>query len=384
MKLGGGGDSNLAYGLLLFSVVVLVGLSFALPFFFPGYYMDDDTTDMESLRDQYYNFTNSAPTSEAVWGLRGIFTAYGYDTAGAPSTYWGYTEDGWLYGQRVVNYTPSQYQNVAGNPYSVSYNADTGLYYYTTASNTVNQHKAGDLYGSVVMDAGKKSDIFFTENGKVTDGDHYYYRFNGYRYSFAPLSAYKTIDENGDYKDVVPNTSSLSLIWYDYYGASGIAGQLIITGSDSGVSYLTASEIVRAFNADISASRFSMRFNGVDMFILIRLDPNAISSGVSVEDCYNQGLWSVMVSSRSADVGSMAGADYEFNPSDVFDTMIDLLTFNVEDYGLTGLAGMLASFVIVLPLMIGLIVIGMDNYPVLIIAGIYAVISAWNLSGVFS
>jgi hypothetical protein len=237
------------------------------------------------------------------------------------------------------------------------------------------------------MDVGKKSDIFFTSNGKVTDGDFYYYKFNGLRYSWQPVAEYKAIDNNGNLRDVVPNTTSLSLIWYDYYGSnggpgsSGLAGQLIITGADSGVAYLTASQIVSAFNSDTSTSRFTLAFNGIDCYIHIRIDPRALSSGLTIEDCYNQGYWSVMVSSPSADVSSMAGADYEFNPTDVFHTMIDLLTFKTSDYGLTGIAGVLSSFIIVIPLMAGLITIGLDKYQILIMAGIYGVISAINWGG---
>lgn len=385
MILGGnGGDSShLAYGLLLFATVTMVTLSLFIPVFLPNYSMDGNKT-VQDLESQYYDFTNSVPTSEAVWGLKGIYTAYGYDYDGNPSDNWGYTEDGWLYGQRVVNYTPSQY---SGNTaYSCQYDDDTGLYYYTNDSTTVNQHKQGDLYGSVVMDVNQKSNIFFTNSGKVQDGDFYYYRFNGLRYSFSPISAYKTTNSNGDLVDVSPNQSSLSLIWYSWYQSSGISGQLIVsagngTGDDYGVAYLTSAQIVSAFNSDTSTSRFDLKFNGLVMTLHIRLDPRMLSGGLTVEQCYNMGYWSVMVSSKSVDVGSVANAGYSFDPMSVFNTMIDLLTFHTADYGLTGLAGMLASFIIVIPLAIGLLTVGLENYKVVILAGIWAVITAWNWGG---
>lgn len=372
---GDGGSSGLAYGLLLFSVITMTLMSLAIPFFAPQTPMDEENLTVEQLENQYYEFTGSVPTSEAVWGLTGIYTPYGVDYNGNASTDWGRTEDGWLYGQRVANYTPSQYSG--NSAYAVSYDSDTGLYYYSSASTTVNQHKSGDIYGAVVMDVGKKSDMFFTSSGKVEDGTSFYYAFDGYRYSFQPLLAYTTQDADGNNVNVIPNTTSLSLIWYDYYGSSGIAGQLIITGSDSGVAYLTSAQIVSAFNSDTSTSRFNMTFNGVDMIISIRLDPIALQD-LTVEQCYDLGYWSIMVSSRSVDVGSMVSADYSFDPVEVFQTMIDLLTFNTSSYGLTGLGALLASFIIVIPLMIGLLVIGMDHYPVLILAGIWAILSAWK------
>lgn len=376
MLSGGGGDSKFAFGMLMWSVSIMVLLSIMIPLWSPAT-MDDDNPLVDQLNDQYFDFTGSAPTSESVWGLTGIYTAYGYDGSGNPTSNWGRTEDGWLYSYRVENYTPSQYSSDTDG-YSVKYNADSQVYSYVNTSTGANQHTQGDLYGSVVMDVSKKSDIFFTPSGKTIVGDSYYYQYNGYRYSFAPLRESISIDADGNQHSVVPNTTSLSLIWYDYYSQSGIAGQLIITGSDSGVAYLTSAQIVSAFNTNTSTSTFSMSFNGVDMRIHVRLDPTILAAGVSVEDCYNSGYWSVMVSSLSVDVGAYNTADYEFNPTSVFETMIGLLTFNTDDFGLDGMAGDLASIVIVVPLMIGLITIGLGFYPVLIFAGIWGCLTAWS------
>ena len=85
-----------------------------------------------------------------------------------------------------------------------------------------------------------------------------------------------------------------------------------------------------------------------------------------------------MVSSLSVDTDSVLSSDYEFNPYRVFQTMIDLLTFKTADYGLTGMAGALASIVVVIPLAVGVVVLGLNNYIVLILAGLYGVLSAWS------
>lgn len=387
MNLGGhgGGNSGWAYGLLLMSAVTLVFLSLLIPFCCPKVILEDNTT-YGQLTEQYIDFTGSSPTSEAVWALTGIFTPYGVDGEGNPYDGYGYTEDGWLYGARVVNYIPTQY-NDKQDGYLVEYDPDTGYYKYSNASTQYNQHEQGALYGAVVMDVAKQSDIFFTSSGKVTEGDFFYYSFDGYRYAFQALNEYTTINNDGTQIKVIPNTTSLSLIWYNYYGdgwgpgGTGLAGQLILTGSDSGVAFLTGAMIVSAFDNDTSTSKFTMTFNGVDMNVFIRLDATMLANGLSVEDCYYQGYWSVMVSSRSVDTSSTVSSDYSFNVYSVFDTMIDLLTFNTSDYGLTGVAGELASLVIMLPLFLGLIIIGLEHYPVLIIAGIYGVISAWNFMG---
>ena len=383
----GGGDSKFTYQMLLFSITILILLSLFIPIFCPKILPSDADNDvLKELENKYTDFTGTVPTSEAVWGLTGIYTPYGVGYDNKATTNWGRTDDGWLYGERVVNYCPSQYDN--GNErsaYSIRYNSSSGLYYYTTTSTTINQHNANELYTSVVMSKDKQSDMFFSSSGKVTDGTSFYYKYNGLRYAFQPVATYKGMDANGNTIDIVPNTTSLSLIWYNYYGSTGIAGQLIITGSDSGVAYLTAAQIVSAFNSDTSTSKFIMNFNGVEMNIYIKLDPVKLSSGFTVEDCYNLGYWSIMVSSRSVDTSSYTGADYEFSPTAVFETMIDLFTFNMDDYGLSGIAGTLASLLIVIPLFIALISIGLNNYIVVIIAGIYAVMVAIsnNIGGLF-
>lgn len=395
MKIGGGnGNTGFAFSMIMFAAVTSILLSIFIPIYAPKTIpSDSENQTLSDLENQYQEFTGSLPASEAVWGLKGIYTPYGQDYNGNPSNDWGYTEDGWIYGQRVINYTPSQYSNNA-TAYSVHYDNDKELYYYTNTSETisnnatsgVNQHKAGDLYGAVVMDADKKSEIFFSTSGKTEMDGRFYYQFSGLRYAFAPIQEYTALGSNGDQIEVIPNKTSLSLIWYQYYTQSGIAGQLVISGSDRGVGYITGAQIVSSFNPAVYTSRFNMTFNGVDMILSIRLDPYYITNGMSVEDCYNNGFWSIMVSSRSVDTSAYVAADYKFNPTEIFDTMIDLFTFNMEDYGLSGMTATLASMLIVIPLFIALIAIGLDNYIVVIMAGIYAAIvaiSKWDISSIF-
>lgn len=386
IPLGGGGDSKFTYSMLLFAISVTLLLSLFIPIFCPKMMPSDNENEvLRNLEDQYTDFVGSKPASESIWALTGIYTPYGVGYDGNPTIAWGRTDDGWLYGERVATYIPSQYDTTdERNAYKVQYNDASKLYYYTDDSNTINKHNAGDLYSSVVMSKAYQSNMFFSSSGKVTQGSDFYYKYSGLRYSFSPVTPFTTIDADGNKKDVVPNTSSLSLIWYNYYGdeggpgTTGIAGQLIITGSDSGVAYLTAAQIVSAFNTDTSTSKFVMSFNGVDMNVYIRLDPVKLSSGFTVEECYNQGYWSIMVSSRSIDTSAYASADYEFSPTAIFETMIDLFTFNMSDYGLTDVAATLASLLILIPLFIGLISIGMSNYPVIIFAGIWGVLTAWS------
>lgn len=381
----GGVDSDFTFKMIIFAVAILFILPTLMSVYAGGQAEADE--NVEDLLDDYYDFTGTNAVSESVWALTGIYTPY------TGTTTYGYTDDGWLYGSVVGEgtgtYTPDQYVGT-NQSYSVQ-RGDDGLYRYVTDEikgddgesqnppqyeTTADGHTNGDLYTSVSFDRSHKSDIFFTEAGKVESGDFFYYEYTGYRYSFQPLANYNAEDSEGNPVPVVANTTSLSLIWYEYYGSSGISGQLILSGSDGGVAYLTAQQIVTAFSSTTSTATFNMTFNNVDMRVHIRIDPYYLSQGFSIEECYNLGYWSVMVSSLSTDIDAYNTTEYSFNIYNIFETLIDLFTFDTADYGINGTMGTIASLVLVVPLYAALIVIGMNFYPALILAGVLAAIQA--------
>ena len=374
--LGSGTDNNFSYRMIIFSIAIL----FLLPTFISIYGASETSTDenIDELLDGYYEFTGSSAAQESVWALTGIYTPY----SGGSS--YGRTDDGWLYGSIVgasaTGYSPDQY--TGSQSYTVQ-RGDDGLYRYVVAAGgvTADGHENGDLYTAVSFDVNQKSDIFFTEQNRVDDGSFFYYEYSGYRYAFQPLADYETTDADGNRIPVTANTTSLSLIWYEYYGNSGISGQLILTGSDTGVAYLTAQQIIHAFNNTTSTAKFLMTFNGVDMNIYVRINPYYLSEGYSIEECYNRGYWDLMVTSLSTDVNAYNTTEFSFNVSNIFETVIDLFTFNTADYGFSPTMGIIASLVFVVPLYAALISIGITFYPALIFAGILAAIQ--TLASVF-
>ena len=211
---GGGGDSDFRFGIVVFAIAILL----LMPTFI-SVFVEKDTGDtapenLDKVLDGYQRFTGTFPTNENVWALTGIYTPVGVDASGNPSQNYAYTEDHWIYGARVGSYTPSQFSG--SSAYTVGY--DDGFYYYS--ANTLDGHKTGDLYTSVAMDAAQKSDIFFTPAGKRVSGENWYYEYDGLRYSFQPLSDYYYKNTNGDIMKTTASNTSLSLIWYDYYGNS--------------------------------------------------------------------------------------------------------------------------------------------------------------------
>lgn len=388
-------------GALTFSLMTMLLMTSFIAVFVP----DPDQpmgyeNEMDELLSQYNNLTGRTTQNEQIWGLTGIYTPYGIDKDGKDSTAHLTLSDGWVAGARIESYTPSQFSTDSGfaggnESYTVTYDKDRGLYYYTKhgsnllditdgnvsdpAGNDADNNPKGTLYTSVAMDKTKQSQQFFTVGTKTQlDNGTFYYNYTGYRYCYQPLSDYY-------YSESTPIThtdTSLSLIWYQYTVDSGISGQLVLSGSDSGVSYITATQIVNSFNSANYTSKFTMQFNGIDMFIYVHLNVYAINHGYSVEDCYNNGFWDVLVTSPStSNEDEAAGGTFNnFDANRVFEVVVGLLSFNGEDYGLTGVAGTVASTVFSLSLYTSLIAIGLSFWPVLLIAGLLATIQTLSIT----
>lgn len=380
----GGGYVNEAFvkRSLVFSIFTMILLAGMISIFAQEETTDPTrtayATELDELTKNYGAITGSSAANEEIWGLTGIYTPYGVNKDGNPSTAHLNLPDGWVAGDRVTTYDPVQFDNIdgeTGEHYKVAYNADKGLYYYDEVGSNLIDVSQGTVYTRVAMSIDHKSDIFFTVGTKQQlDNGTFYYKFSGYRYCFQPLADYY-------YDKTLPVThtdTSLSLVWYQYTGDQGIAGQLILSGGDQGVSYLTATQIVQAFNSASFTSKFTMKFNNMDMNVYIHLNEYAVSHGYSVEQCFNLGYWDVMVTSQSTSVtnGGTTGLTTDFSPTKLLDTLVSLLTFNLDKYGFEGNAATLASAVFSVSMYTSLIAVGLSCWQLLIIPAILAVLQA--------
>lgn len=379
---GGGGTPEWTSKMVIFALAMLFLIPTCISVFAPSHMAGSYDEQIAKLEDEYYLTTGIRPTpTTEVWGLVGIYTPY---IAGHP---YGYTADGWIYSDKVVEYEASQYPDGSSGHSKVEL-MDNGLYYYTAVAPDDLTHTAAtrtadgwdyseaSLYTAVTMDNDHKSTVWFSTGNRGETSDGFYYDYTGYRYAFGPLRTYET-DVGGVVTEVRPGSTTLSLIWYQYASYSGISGQLSISGSDTGVSYLSASDILRAFDSHTYSSTFDMTFNNVAMHLTIRLDPTKVSAGVSVQDCYNLGFWSVIVSSDSLSSGSVGDKSYDLSVDNLLNVLVSLFTFNVaKDYGIDGWIGTIASLGITMPFYAILIALSLEYTPLLILTGILAAIQA--------
>lgn len=408
---GGGGDGESDFKMISFALSLMIIIPTLFILFIPSYSEDHQwENEIQSVQQNYYAQTGQTSTTEQnVWTLTGIYTPYsGHGYA--------YTPDGWVYGTMVNNDAPSQYVSTLVFPGDlVVAQAPNNLFYYISVPDTMNDivvlnprvTETKEINGvptEVVVDEGQyyidesgkyhitnttgatvysavtfnhkyKSDIFFTSSSRTEKDGNYYYSFTGQRYVFQPISDYYTT-VGGETTKVNHNSTSLSLIWYEYYTLSGIAGQLAISGSDKGISYLTSDDIVNAFNSSNYTSSFDMTFNSVSMHLHIRLDPSRLANGESIESCYNNGYWSVVVSSDAV-VNSMIGSTYEFSAENILETLISLFTFHIaDDYDIDGWIGTIASMMVTMPLYVCLISLCLRHPELWMFVAIMAAVQA--------
>ena len=373
------------------SVIMSVMILFLLPTcvsVFIGQTVDGASDDgsysydlSDNLLSGYNDFTGMEKrVNEEIWVLRGVYTPYGIDANGDQSSQYLYTSDNWLAGARISGYSPSQYSG-SDSAFGVTYSNQKKCYTYT--GSTLDGHSSGDVYTSVTMDHDQRSDIFFTESGRHTQGQSFYYDFSGWRYSFAPQNSYYVSDQDGNVQNVVATSTSLSLIWYDVYGqASGLSGNLVISGNNDGVSYINSQDIIREIGQN-NIARFDMTFNGgVNMNIYVKINPYYTSRGWTVEQCWNAGYWSVMVTSLSTTLDTYTSTEYSFNVQNIWETFVDLFTFNTASYNMSPMASTICSVTISLCLYATLLSIGITCWPVLLLAGLVAAIQAFSIADI--
>ena len=386
---GSGSAPEWTHKWLLVGLGIMVFTPLLFSMWFPAQYEGEYEDVQANIEEQYLHLTGSYSTPEQnIWTLTGIYTPYN-------SQNFGWTADGWLYGTEVYSYSPKQYQSTTQFPGTLSVKkADNGIWYYnsipsnftgiTLAEWELDEYnhptdrlanpKDATVYSNVYFDMDHKSDVFFTSTSKTQTSQGYYYDYSGYRYVYQPLSNYN-IDVSGTITKVDRDTTSLSLIWYQYSTLSGIAGQLTISGSDSGISYLTADDIIKVFNSANSTAKFDMTFNGVPMHLLIRMDPSRLA-WLSVEDCYNNGYWNIMVYSDAV-ASSLSGDSYGFNLNTMWDTIVHIFTFNLaSEYDIPGWEGFIISIFFTMVLYSVLIIIALEHPIMFIIIPLIALVQA--------
>ena len=336
------GDDELQIKLAVLGVIIGIVVSAMLPIVFQapnatGYSLEEITKERTSLEA----YTGESMISQAPFVLAHVYTPY---IAGND---WHVTEDGWLYGEELLD--------SGGNPYF--------------APDTAGRNQIG-LTSGIHLDPDKKSSTplfqsdytsmvptktmkwyYGNEDGELgllgafaqwAGWELYNYEersfpawnFSGYRYEFDPMLRIATTDDKKTVDD-----AKLSIVWYDLDGQEGISGGLILYDSKTNgiVANYSAQEIVNNYNiASATASAYVLNFNGTKVNMFIQFDPEVKIYGMPLESAWSAGKWTLAFTAISADAYLDIQGSNTFSGSvgNILTTYLDIMTLDVPQLSL--------------------------------------------------
>lgn len=335
---------------------------------------DYDYETINGYKSQLTDFSGGKLVNDNPWVLSDVFTPF---TPGAipDSDIPNHIENdngqsiGWLYGQRITSYSyigqvvnikldKTQKSNqllTVGDPYSWSY--QTGKSWWN----------GGNDFGITVLNADWVR--WFSDHtwGFVDDNYGYEYasgqannwNYTGYRYVFDPVLPF---NNQGSTKD-----GRLSVVWYQIPNDTGLSGALEIYGSGADrnqvkLGSISASEIITAFRTTAGyAQVFDFKFEGTHLNLTIQFDPTVYNNYNSLQAAWDDGAWSMAISSASAgnffDVQNSNA--FETTAGAMFDTFISIYTFDYPHFNDNPWAEFVLWMLIGFPMTLALLFVSM-------------------------
>lgn len=311
---------------------------------------DYDYDSIQAYRNDLIAFSGEGMVNQSPWILTEVYTPWAQGDAVQVD------DDGWLYGSTVEYSYIGESADIKLDPDQKS---SVPLSYALEAAEYTQQ--TGTEWWA---------DIPIISNlGTALGFDPYTYEtvaannwsYTGYRYVFDPtLPFHANLDENGE---PVASTvdGSLSLVWYNFNGVEGLSGGLDVYGGNVLLASYTAADIISDYNSGSGyATTYNFDFNGANLTLSIRFDPNVVESGTNLMQAWTQGSWSMAISSVSAgnflDVTNSAA--YSTSVGNMAETFIQIFTFSVPDLD-NEWAAMILWLLCGLPMTIALLCVGL-------------------------
>lgn len=302
---------------------------------------DYDYETINAYRNELVQFSGGALVNDTPWVLSGVYTPFIPSQVDDEDIKDHIDPDGWLFGNRITNY--SDLGNAAdihldkdkksnqllsvGNPYSYRY------------QNGKEWWNGGNDFGIVVLDPTVVK-FFGDIIGQDTSDTGYEYvsgsannwNYTGYRYTFDPTLPFAQGSSSKD--------GTLSIVWYDIGTDTGISGGLEVYGSGGQgsqvkLAHYSATDIISAYqSSDGYAQVYDFDFEGIHLNLSVRFDPTVYSKYASLRDAWNDGAWSIAVSSASA--GNFFDVEnsnaFNVTAGTMFDTFVDIFTFQYPKF----------------------------------------------------
>ena len=337
---------------------------------------DYDYDTIQYYQSQLSEYTGGNLVNDTPWVLKSVSTPfipgeYGADIANHID------EDGWLYGSQIaysdlnknivqLDKTKKSNQMLSiGTPYDYSYK--TGQEPWRKPVETV----FGKIFQADFDSFIEGLNVIGNDLGfEVSDGYRYNsgsannWNYTGYRYVFDPTLPFSNGSSSKD--------GSLSIVWYDFEGQSGLSGGLVIYGSRDhsdtskqtvALASYSAADIISGYQTSNGyASTFDFDFDGTHLHLSVKFSPTVYEDYSSLREAWDDGAWTMAISSASA------GNYFDVENSNAFtdtagsmlDTFIQIFTFEYPKFQDEGAGANIILWLLVgLPMTLGLLFITM-------------------------
>lgn len=291
----------LIFRMAIFCTVLSITITALFAALLPAYTSDYDYDDFVKSRDEVMAFTGDSMTNSTPWKLEAIYTPYQVGEA------YNIDSSGYIYGSSV---STAAYTSGQGTVFKM----DKGQQSYKTLMETektveVTEKKVKWIYSqqagplrwvpiviatSISAFTGEPLEVY-TE--RTYDKQYPTWDHTGYRFYLKPMLPFR------DGETTSATDGALSIVWYNTpSGVQGISGGLVIYDSNKAiVGNVAATDIIEDYNKNSAlATKYAFNFEGTRLNLNIRFDPEVLSGAVPLDQAWEDGNWSIAITSESA------------------------------------------------------------------------------------
>ncbi len=346
---GDGGSDRTLIAIAVFAITMSIMSTCLVTLYISGS-SDYDYETIQGYRAELTEFSGGQLTNDNPWVLKHVYTPFQPDLVAESDIpnhieYDNGRSTGWLFGEEITNYPDldkvvdihldkDQKSNqllTVGNPQNFEYR------------NGKSWWNGGNDFGVTIADAdvirGIVNASIFAPFSNLDDNYGYEvasitannWNYTGYRYVFDPILPFSQAESSKD--------GRLSLVWYQLPDDTGLSGALeVYAGSKDGqilLGRISATQIVSAYQSSTGyVSTFDFDFEGVHLNLTISFLPTVFTKYASLLDAWNEGDWSMAISSSSA--GNFFDVEnsnaFDLTAGNMFDTFIDIYTFDYPHF----------------------------------------------------
>lgn len=323
-----GSSDGLFFRVAIFATVLSITVTALFSIILPGVTTEYSYEDFTNERDSVMSFTGDNMINSNPWKLVQVTTPY---TIG---TDYNVDDSGFLYGSSVdyadIGSSVFRMDNTQRSGTTLNQSNETVTVTETEVKwqyrNNITKWAA--IPGAVVLSniTGRPVEFFTTTTNEV---DYPTWQHTGYRYVLKPMLPFK--DDTSSSVD-----GSLSLVWYKSpNGSQGISGGLVIYGNNRTIiSNYSATDIISDYNTSSGYStKYNFTFDGIPLSLNIRFDPEVINGSASLEDAWDNGSWSIAITSVSAGnfLDLQDSSSFTTSLGSIVNTFINIYKFDIPN-----------------------------------------------------